>query len=100
MPTAGLERPPTPAVVVCEQLSVRYGKNWALKDVSAAFQPGAVGLLGPNGAGKSTLIKTLLGFVTPDKGRMRSWGSTSPLRRSRFAPASATCRRPIRTFRA
>jgi ABC-2 type transport system ATP-binding protein len=72
----------TGPVVVCEELSVRYGKNWALKDVSTAFQPGAVGLLGPNGAGKSTLIKTLLGFVTPDKGRMRVLGldvAASPL---------------------
>lgn len=69
-------------VVQCDQLSVRYGKNWALRDVSAVFQPGAVGLLGPNGAGKSTLIKTLLGFVTPDKGTMRVLGldvATSPL---------------------
>jgi len=84
MPTApGLEpTSDTSPVVVCEELSVRYGKNWALKDVSAAFQPGAVGLLGPNGAGKSTLIKTLLGFVTPDKGRMRVLGldvAASPL---------------------
>ena len=41
-----------------------------------------MGFLGPNGAGKSTLIKTLLGFVTPDKGRMRVLGldvSRSPL---------------------
>jgi ABC-2 type transport system ATP-binding protein len=69
-------------VVVCEQLSVRYGKAWALKDVTASFQPGAVGLLGPNGAGKSTLIKTLLGFVKPDQGRMRVLGldvAASPL---------------------
>jgi ABC-2 type transport system ATP-binding protein len=68
--------PPRPAidpshpVVRCEQVSVRYGKNWALKEVTAQFLGGAVGLLGPNGAGKSTLIKTLLGFVKPDKGRM------------------------------
>jgi ABC-2 type transport system ATP-binding protein len=76
MPTAPVQDP-TPdnaPVVVCDQLSVRYGKNWALKDVSASFQPGAVGLLGPNGAGKSTLIKTLLGFVKPDQGRMRVLG--------------------------
>jgi len=84
MPTApGLDpTSDTAPVVVCEELSVRYGKNWALKDVSAAFQLGAVGLLGPNGAGKSTLIKTLLGFVTPDKGRMRVLGldvAASPL---------------------
>jgi ABC-2 type transport system ATP-binding protein len=88
MPTAPapVQAPAAPAdtapVVVCDQLSVRYGKNWALRDVSASFRPGAVGLLGPNGAGKSTLIKTLLGFVTPDKGRMRVLGldvAASPL---------------------
>jgi ABC-2 type transport system ATP-binding protein len=76
------QTPETAAVVICEDLSVRYGRNWALRDVSAAFQPGAVGLLGPNGAGKSTLIKTLLGFVAPDKGRMRVLGfdvAASPL---------------------
>ena len=65
---------PTVPVVKCDQVSVRYGKNWALKDVSAEFLGGAVGLLGPNGAGKSTLIKTLLGFVKPDKGRMAVLG--------------------------
>lgn len=62
--------PSLPPVVQCDQVSVRYGKNWALRDVSATFHPGAVGLLGPNGAGKSTLIKALLGFVKPDRGRM------------------------------
>jgi ABC-2 type transport system ATP-binding protein len=85
MPTAPPDEPQsvdTAPVVMCDALSVRYGRNWALKDVSASFQPGAVGLLGPNGAGKSTLLKTLLGFVTPDKGRMRVLGldvATSPL---------------------
>jgi ABC-2 type transport system ATP-binding protein len=61
-------------VVVCDQLSVRYGKNWALKDVNATFRRGAIGLLGPNGAGKSTLLKALLGFVVPDKGQMKVLG--------------------------
>src|SRR5690606_7175233 len=72
----------TAPVVACQGLSVRYGKNWALRDVSATFAGGAVGLLGPNGAGKSTLIKTLLGFVKPDKGTMRVLGidvAASPL---------------------
>ena len=69
-------------VVVCEHLSVRFGKSWALNDVTASFQPGAVGLLGPNGAGKSTLLKSLLGFVIPDKGSMTVLGmdvAKSPL---------------------
>jgi ABC-2 type transport system ATP-binding protein len=62
------------SIVNCESVSVRYGKNWALRDVTTTFKRGAIGLLGPNGAGKSTLIKALLGFVKPDKGRMTVLG--------------------------
>ena len=61
-------------VVKADQLSVRYGKNLALNDVTAVFPPGAVGLLGPNGAGKSTLLKSLLGFLVPEKGSMKVLG--------------------------
>jgi ABC-2 type transport system ATP-binding protein len=50
---------------------VRYGKQWALRDVTAQFPAGAVGLLGPNGAGKSTMIKALLGFLAPQQGQMK-----------------------------
>ena len=76
-----------------------YGKNQALKNVTARFARGAVGLLGPNGAGKSTMLKALLGFVKPDqrqdvgaRARRRASG------RSRSGRASATCRRTTRTF--
>src|ERR1051326_6386721 len=58
------------AVVQLDGVSVVYGKNQALKNVTAKFAKGAVGLLGPNGAGKSTMLKSLLGFVKPDQGRM------------------------------
>jgi len=53
---------------------VIYGKNQALKNVTARFARGAVGLLGPNGAGKSTMLKSLLGFVKPDRGTMSVLG--------------------------
>ena len=82
--------PPAPSdiTVQLDRVSVKYGKNWALRDVSATFQRGAVGLLGPNGAGKSTMLKSLLGFVSPDRGDMRVLGfdvKTSPLKiRSRI----------------
>src|SRR5499425_2399408 len=62
------------AVVQLDGVTVIYGKNQALKNVSAQFAKGAVGLLGPNGAGKSTMIKALLGFVVPTRGRMRVLG--------------------------
>jgi ABC-2 type transport system ATP-binding protein len=65
----------TPApVVTLEGVTVAYAKHAALSEVTASFPSGAVGLLGPNGAGKSTLIKTLLGFVVPDRGQMRVLG--------------------------
>ena len=59
-----------PPVVELDNVTVRYGTNDALVNVSARFARGAVGLLGPNGAGKSTLLKALLGFVTPSQGHM------------------------------
>jgi ABC-2 type transport system ATP-binding protein len=61
-------------VVQLDGVSVIYGKNRALKNVSASFARGAVGLLGPNGAGKSTMLKALLGFVKPTEGKMRVLG--------------------------
>jgi len=61
-------------VVTLDGVTVLYGAQRALQDVTATFAAGAVGLLGPNGAGKSTLIKALLGFVVPDSGRMRVLG--------------------------
>jgi ABC-2 type transport system ATP-binding protein len=61
-------------VVELDRVTVRYGRQHALRDVTVSFPPGAVGLLGPNGAGKSTLLKTLLGLVAPDSGTMRVLG--------------------------
>jgi ABC-2 type transport system ATP-binding protein len=58
-------------VVELDRVSVRYGRSFALRAVTATFPSGAVGLLGPNGAGKSTMLKALLGFVVPDDGAMR-----------------------------
>src|SRR5215510_4313150 len=58
------------AVVQLDGVTVIYGRNQALTNVTAKFARGAVGLLGPNGAGKSTMRKALLGFGKPDQGKM------------------------------
>jgi ABC-2 type transport system ATP-binding protein len=70
-------QPPDPSVgpvVDLREVSVAYGAQWALREVTAQFPRGAVGLLGPNGAGKSTLLKALLGFIVPSQGRMHVLG--------------------------
>ncbi len=73
--TPGFTHAPRPAptgpVVTLDAVTVEYGKNRALRDVTAHFPAGAVGLLGPNGAGKSTMLKALLGFVKPTSGQMK-----------------------------
>jgi ABC-2 type transport system ATP-binding protein len=69
-------------VVSLDRVTVTFGKQQALRNVSVAFPKGAVGLLGPNGAGKSTMLKSLLGFVVPDVGTLDVLGlnvATKPL---------------------
>ena len=59
----------TPTGLHIETLSVSYGFNLVIEDVSISFPVGSVyALLGPNGSGKSTLIKVLAGTVTPRPG--------------------------------
>ena len=55
-------------VIAVKNLSIAFGANRVLNNITVDVGGGAVGLLGPNGAGKSTLIKVLLGFLTPDTG--------------------------------
>jgi len=61
-------------IVTLDEVTVHYGDQAALDNVSTSIMPGAVGLLGPNGAGKSTLIKALLGLIAPSRGRMQVFG--------------------------
>jgi ABC-2 type transport system ATP-binding protein len=61
-------------VATLQNVSVAFGKQWALSGASAEFPAGAIGLLGPNGAGKSTMLKALLGLITPDTGTIRVLG--------------------------
>jgi len=61
-------------LVEFSDLEVSYGPLQALAGVTGAFAAGATGLLGPNGAGKTTFLKTLLGFLRPDRGRLAAFG--------------------------
>ena len=54
-----------------EGLSVRYGQNRAVRNLSMHVPHGSVyGLVGPSGAGKSTVLRTLATLQQPDAGRV------------------------------
>ncbi|WP_059045155.1 ABC transporter ATP-binding protein [Paenibacillus rubinfantis] len=55
-------------------LGKNYG-NFALRNLSFSVPQGYItGLIGPNGAGKSTVIKTIMGMVLLEKGRISVLG--------------------------
>ncbi len=59
-------------LVALEEVSVIRGGRALLDAVSLALLPGeVVTLVGRNGAGKTTLVRTLLGLIRPDRGRVR-----------------------------
>ncbi len=56
-------------VLRVEGLSLHYGEQQVLNEISFSFEKGKIiGLLGPNGAGKSSIFKVLAGLVRPDSG--------------------------------
>lgn len=53
-------------------LSKRYGRHLAVRDVSFSVARGEiVGFLGPNGAGKTTTLRMLTGYLPPSGGSAR-----------------------------
>ena len=58
-------------MIKIEHISKKFKRLVALDDVTASFDRGQViSLIGPNGSGKTTLIKSILGMVRPDAGRI------------------------------
>ncbi|MFD2026582.1 ABC transporter ATP-binding protein [Promicromonospora aerolata] len=52
-----------------QSLGKRYGRTWAVRDLSFEVRPGKVtGFLGPNGAGKSTTMRSIVGLDRPTRG--------------------------------
>ena len=74
------------AAISISHLTVSYGSNPALVNISVEIPRGSVvGIIGPNGAGKSTLIKSVMGFVDRDYGRVSIYGEVVENARGRVA---------------
>ncbi|MDU7115317.1 MAG: ATP-binding cassette domain-containing protein, partial [Peptoniphilus harei] len=62
-------------ILKIENLSKSYDKNLVLKNINLEIEEGSIfGLIGPNGAGKSTLMKSILGLVKKDSGKISLYG--------------------------
>ncbi len=59
------------SIIVCENISLSYGTNTILEDVSFSVNEGArVGIIGANGAGKTTLLKIISSEISPTGGNI------------------------------
>jgi ABC-2 type transport system ATP-binding protein len=54
-----------------DRLGKRYGRDFALRELSLRCGPGMLGLVGPNGAGKTTLMRMLATLLAPTEGTIR-----------------------------
>ncbi len=58
-------------LIKLDGISKSLGGKRLFHDISFVLSPGTrLGIVGPNGSGKTTFVKTLLGQITPDSGRV------------------------------
>lgn len=58
-------------MIAVKQVQKRFGRQEVLRGIDLDINPGGItAVLGPNGSGKTTLIKSILGLVRPDSGRI------------------------------
>lgn len=57
--------------LLLDSVSKKYGKKYALKDLTIEFTNGVYGILGANGAGKTTLINIITGILQQTSGQVR-----------------------------
>jgi ATP-binding cassette subfamily F protein uup len=82
-PTMKLELPEGPrlgsTIVELERVSKTIAGKQLFDDLTLVMKPGdRIGIVGPNGAGKTTLVRTILGELRPDSGKVTLGANTRP----------------------
>lgn len=63
------------SVIRVDDLSFRYNSKDVISNITFTVEKGIyLGIVGPNGSGKSTLIKSVLGILQPEQGRVALFG--------------------------
>lgn len=71
-------------IIETKDLTKSFGNKKACDEVSMHVKRGDIyGFIGRNGAGKTTAMKLILGLLTPNKGEISLFGSTTNLNESR-----------------
>ncbi len=84
--TATVQKLGTETALEVTSLVKRFGDLTAVDGVSLTVRAGeCLGLLGPNGAGKSTLIRSMVGRVIADSGRVMVMGKAAGSTEARMA---------------
>ena len=86
---------PARALLSMEQVTMRFGGLYAVRDLDLQVAPGQVfGLIGPNGAGKTTIFNVITGVYTPTSGKVVLDGTSI----GGWKPAKITASGIARTF--
>lgn len=71
--------------LILTNISKKYKKNYAIKNINITISNGIYGLLGPNGAGKTTLMRVIATLFYPDSGNVTygdiSWSDMDKTRK-------------------
>jgi phospholipid/cholesterol/gamma-HCH transport system ATP-binding protein len=68
---SGPDVTPDDGIIVCRNLTKRFGKNLVLDGISLAIEPNKTTVvIGPSGCGKTVLIKHLIGLLRPTSGEV------------------------------
>jgi ABC-2 type transport system ATP-binding protein len=74
-------------VLEARGLGKRYGRRWALQDLTLDVPGGRiVALVGPNGAGKTTFLQLAMGFAEPSAGTVVCFGLSPRRDAAAFLP--------------